>query len=180
MCEDRKATPLLSKDLFISRWKELGRILQQNTRLKQLPFHVTQYRIKDVFQFYVYYYIFISIDRKKKPIAPRYFVFFSIWRFCICVVGKLNERLTHQRKRDNELHSLKRGNFNLLFNYQTENVNLSPLLISTARNKGWNCSQIWLNTIVHHSEYAKEKEHKGSSAREQACKTRLHFFLKEH
>ena len=53
MCKDRKTTQLLSKDLFISRRKELGRILQQNTRLKQLPFHVTQYRIEDVVQFYV-------------------------------------------------------------------------------------------------------------------------------
>lgn len=42
-----------AKTVFISHWKELGRILQQNTRLKQLPFHVTQYRKEDVVQSHV-------------------------------------------------------------------------------------------------------------------------------
>lgn len=51
--QQRDHTSPEQKSFFISRWKELGRILQQNTRLKQLPFHVTQYRKKDVVQSHV-------------------------------------------------------------------------------------------------------------------------------
>lgn len=113
----RTERPHLSwaKIFFISRWKELGRILQQNTRLKQLPFHVTQYRKKDVVQSHVYYIysIFISIENKKNY-CSQVFVFF-IWHFCIsCVeVGKVkfNEIYTPKEVGQWKWHFPKRGKF---------------------------------------------------------------------
>lgn len=95
-----------------------------------------------------------------------FFFFFFIWHFCICCVDvgkvKFNERYTHQRKWDNESDiPQSMGTLWLFFFIIIIIIRLRSKLFSIdfsiPRNKTWNCSQTWLNTSIHQSDYAKEK-----------------------
>lgn len=101
--------------------------------------------------------------------------------FLCCVeVGKIkfNKRFTHQRKWDNESDiSQKHGNF-VAFLLGLE-VNFKLFFFPLQyRNKTWNRSQKWINTIIQQSKYAKEKNTR--QLRIRAGMQKMIIFKKDH
>lgn len=127
----------------------------------------------------IIYSIFISIEKKKNYCSQVFFFSYGMSAFVVLKWVKKNSTrgLHTKRKWDNESDiSQSTGTLWLFFLLDWE-VNFK-LFFSIARNKTWNRSQKWINTIIQQSVYAKEKNTRRLRVRAGMQKKKRSYILK--